>query len=202
MATVAARRTSVLVIVSPFTGLEGFIEAGSCTHSRGYGGRTQESRTSLLYTIMDRACGGRKMTGFSRYGPCLLRDTLTGCQWLFTVLFSRLVLIAVIAVACAACGSSSPSKAESGSPITRAGRKEFVFKGKVDAVDPVARTLTVTNENVEGWMAPMTMVYKADKEDVYAKVKPGDQITARVYDGIEDMLYDVQVIPSGGGASK
>jgi Cu/Ag efflux protein CusF len=64
----------------------------------------------------------------------------------------------------------------------------------VDAVDLAGKWLTVTNENVEGWMPPMQMMYKADKEDVYAKVKPGDQITARVYDGIEDMLYDVQVI--------
>jgi len=70
-----------------------------------------------------------------------------------------------------------------------------VFKGKVDAVDPPGKTLTVSNENVEGWMAPMQMMYKADKDDVYTRVKPGDQITARVYDGIEDMLYDVQVIP-------
>ena len=34
------------------------------------------------------------------------------------------------------------------------------------------------------------------------KVKSGDQITARVYDGIEDMLYDVHVIPSNGGGSE
>ena len=43
-------------------------------------------------------------------------------------------------------------------------------------------------------MAPMTMVYKANKDDVYANVKSGDRITARVYDGIEDMLYDDQVV--------
>ena len=70
-----------------------------------------------------------------------------------------------------------------------------MFKGKVDAVDVAGKWLTVSNENVEGWMAAMTMMYKADKDDVYTRVKPGDQITARVYDGIEDMLYDVQVIP-------
>jgi len=64
------------------------------------------------------------------------------------------------------------------------------------AVDAARKMLTVSNENVEGWMAPMQMMYKADKDDVYSRVKPGDQITARVYDGIEDMLYDVQVIPS------
>ena len=106
-----------------------------------------------------------------------------------------LVLAVLITAAGAACaGESSPSNVQTGSPITPAGRKEFVFKGKVEAVDPGAKTLTVTNEHIEGWMAAMTMVYKADKDDVYTKVKPGDQITARVYDGIEDRLYDVQVI--------
>jgi Cu/Ag efflux protein CusF len=114
-----------------------------------------------------------------------------------------LVLVAFIAATSAACAPEpSPSKAATIAPLTPAGRKEFVFKGKVDAVDPAAKTLTVTNQHVEGWMASMTMVYKADKDDVYTKVKPGDQITARVYDGIEDRLYDVQVIPSDGRASE
>ena len=108
-----------------------------------------------------------------------------------------LVLVALIAVAGAACaGGPSPSKVETnGGVLTTEGRKEFVFKGKVDAVDRAARTLTVTNENVEGWMPSMTMIYKADKDDVYANVKAGDRITARVFDGIEDVLYDVHVIP-------
>ena len=109
--------------------------------------------------------------------------------------FVCLVAVTLIVAAGAACGStSSSSKGGPTAPLTTAGRKEFVFKGKVDSVDVAARTLTVTNENIDGWMPAMTMVYKADKDDVYARVKAGDQITARVYDGIEDMLYDVQVI--------
>ena len=55
------------------------------------------------------------------------------------------------------------------------------------------KTLTVTNENIEGWMAPMTMTYSADKPDVYDAVKAGDQITAKVYDG-DLILHDVQVV--------
>jgi Cu/Ag efflux protein CusF len=42
-------------------------------------------------------------------------------------------------------------------------------------------------------MAPMTMSYSVDKEDVLAKVKAGDTITAKVYDGDVKTLYDVQV---------
>jgi Cu/Ag efflux protein CusF len=107
-----------------------------------------------------------------------------------------LTLAVFIAAAGAGCAREpSPPKPEPAAMRTPAGRKEFVFKGKVDAVDVAGKWLTVSNENVEGWMAAMTMMYKADKDAVYSTVKPGDQITARVYDGIEDMLYDVQVIP-------
>ena len=60
-----------------------------------------------------------------------------------------LVIVSLIAAAGAGCGAGpSPSNASNSSPLTPAGRKEFVFKGKVDAVDPVAKTLTVINENV------------------------------------------------------
>ena len=95
-----------------------------------------------------------------------------------------LVFVALIAVAGAACaaGGPAPSKVQTnGGVLTTQGRKDFVFKGKVDAVDRAAKTLTVTNENIDGWMPAMTMVYKADKDDVYAKVKAGDRITARVF---------------------
>ena len=107
-----------------------------------------------------------------------------------------LTLAVFIAAAGAGCAPEpSPAKPGTSAPLTPAGRKEFVFKGKVDAVDTAGKWLTVSNENVEGWMPAMTMMYKADNDAVYTKVKAGDQITARVHDGIEDMLYDVQVIP-------
>jgi len=70
-------------------------------------------------------------------------------------------------------------------------------RGKVEQVDPKAKTLTVNGENVEGWMSAMTMTYSADKPEVYDTVKPGDQITATVYEG--DMsLHKVQVAKKSG----
>jgi len=88
-----------------------------------------------------------------------------------------------------------PAPAAQAAPAAAtAGKKEHVFRGKVEQVDAKAKTLTVNGENVEGWMAAMTMMYSADNADVYDKVKPGDQITAKVYDGDFGTLHDVQVV--------
>src|SRR6185295_853176 len=75
-----------------------------------------------------------------------------------------------------------------------AGKKEHVFKGKVEKIDLTAKTFTVNGEKVEGWMDKMTMSYVPDKEDVLKKVKVGDEITAKVYDGDFRTLHDVQVV--------
>jgi Cu/Ag efflux protein CusF len=76
------------------------------------------------------------------------------------------------------------------------GKKEHTFRGKVEKVDAKAKVLTVNGENVEGWMGAMTMTYAVDKADVIDRVKAGDQITAKVYDGDFKTLHDVQVVPS------
>ena len=75
------------------------------------------------------------------------------------------------------------------------GKKQFVFHGKVEKIDAKTKMLTVNGENVQGWMAGMTMAYGVDKEDVINKVKVGDEITAKVYEGDFKTLYDVQVVP-------
>lgn len=77
----------------------------------------------------------------------------------------------------------------------QAGKKEHPFRGKVEKVDAKAKVLTVNGESVEGWMGAMTMNYAVDKPDVIAKIKVGDQITAKVYDGDFKILHDVQVVP-------
>ena len=74
------------------------------------------------------------------------------------------------------------------------GKKSFAFRGKVQSVDAAAKRLTVTNEPIPGWMGTMTMGYRVDKDDVFNRVKAGDQITATVYEG-DFTLYNVQVVP-------
>ena len=68
-------------------------------------------------------------------------------------------------------------------------------EGKVESVDTANKVVTVAGENVDGWMPAMTMPYNVDPPAVLATLKPGDQITATVYAGTLNTLYDVKVVP-------
>ena len=84
--------------------------------------------------------------------------------------------------------------AEQNKNAPAAAKKEHVFKGKVEKIDMTAKTFVINGEKVEGWMDKMTMSYVPDKEDVLKKVKVGDEITAKVYDGDFRTLHDVRVV--------
>ncbi len=71
-----------------------------------------------------------------------------------------------------------------------AARKSYTFHGKVVAVNQDTQRLTVDGEKVDGWMRAMTMNYKVDNPSIFAKLQPGDRITATVYDG-DLVLHDV-----------
>jgi len=84
----------------------------------------------------------------------------------------------------------------------QAGKKEFELRGKVEKVDAKTNRLTVDHEAVEGWMTAMKMIYKVDKDEVLKDLKPGDQITARVYEGDFETLYGVKRMPAKAEAEK
>jgi Cu/Ag efflux protein CusF len=74
-------------------------------------------------------------------------------------------------------------------------KKEFAFKGKVEKVDEKTKMVSVNNESIPGWMMSMTMPYKVDKPDMLKTLKAGDNITATVYDGDFQTLYNVKLAP-------
>jgi cobalt-zinc-cadmium efflux system outer membrane protein len=74
-------------------------------------------------------------------------------------------------------------------------KKSYTLRGTVEQVNTTTKRLSVANEPIPGGMGAMTMNYAVDKEDVLGRVKPGDHITAKMYEG--DMtLYDIQVLPT------
>jgi Cu/Ag efflux protein CusF len=93
------------------------------------------------------------------------------------------VSIAALLMAAFGLGQAAPEK------------KSYTFHGKVEVVNQEDNSLQVNNEKIEGWMVAMSMVYKVDDPAIVKKVKPGDQITATVYDGDYLVLHKVQVVP-------
>jgi cobalt-zinc-cadmium efflux system outer membrane protein len=79
-------------------------------------------------------------------------------------------------------------------------KKVFTFRGRVEQVNPTSKRLTVHNEPIEGWMGEMTMGFAVDNDDVFNRVKVGDQITAIVYEK-DFTLHDVRVVPPGNTAA-
>jgi cobalt-zinc-cadmium efflux system outer membrane protein len=74
-------------------------------------------------------------------------------------------------------------------------RKSSTLRGTVEQVNTSTKQLSVANEPIPGGMEGMTMNYAVDKAEVLGRVKPGDHITAKMYEG--DMtLYDIQVLPA------
>src|SRR5215813_7376898 len=72
-------------------------------------------------------------------------------------------------------------------------KKDFVLKGIVETVDANAKSVTVSGENIPGWLnstlrsgfPPMVlrMTHGVYDPDVLKTEKRGDRVTAKVYEG-------------------
>jgi Cu/Ag efflux protein CusF len=79
---------------------------------------------------------------------------------------------------------------------TPGSRKPFVFRGTVEKVNAAGGTVDVKNDNIPGWMPPMSMTYRVDVPAVLRTLKGGERITATVYEGDTSQLYKVRVVSS------
>jgi Cu/Ag efflux protein CusF len=103
-------------------------------------------------------------------------------------LLANVLAFSVLAVVVSLClGQSTPAK------------KSYIFHGKVVSLNKSTKTLTIDGEKVPGWMEAMTMSYKVDDPSIVDRLKPGDLITATVYDG-DYVLHNVKVSGSAKDA--
>ena len=79
-------------------------------------------------------------------------------------------------------------------------RKSYTLRGIVDQVNTTTKRLSVASEPIPGGMGAMTMSYALDKAEVLGRVKPGDHITAKIYEG-DLTLYELRILsPTGDPA--
>jgi protein SCO1/2 len=74
-------------------------------------------------------------------------------------------------------------------PRRSASEKRYPIKGKVVAVDMADRTVTLSHEDIVGYMPAMTMPFKIKNDADLAMVKPGDQVSGMlVVDGLSSWV--------------
>jgi Cu/Ag efflux protein CusF len=106
-------------------------------------------------------------------------------------LSARLAACLLLSIGASACGSED---AEHVVPEQGAERTALSFTGSVEAVDTLAGTVTVRNDDVPGWMGPMSMSYRIDPPTPLRDLEPGDRVRATVYTGDFTTLYGVEVV--------
>jgi len=83
-------------------------------------------------------------------------------------------------------------------PHRSANEKRYTIKGKVVSVDKTDRTITISHEDITGYMPAMTMPFKIKNDGDLEMAKPGDQVTGTLV--IDDLSSWVEItaIVEGG----
>ncbi len=100
-----------------------------------------------------------------------------------------LSLLSSFALFLAACSHQPPAK-------------HYELNGRVVAVDPAARQLTIAHQAIPGFMEAMTMPYLVGKNDtwVFRAIAPGDQVHATLVVSDHPELEDINFSKSSDGA--
>jgi Cu/Ag efflux protein CusF len=125
----------------------------------------------------------------------LIRSSWSVCGVLRKTSYAIVLTVALVAPVRA--GQRTPPqtpKPRRPPPSQAAAKKQFVFRGTVEKVNTAGGMLEVKNDNIPGWMGPMSMAYHVDDPAVLKTIKAGDSITATVYEGDTSKLYKVRVV--------
>jgi protein SCO1 len=92
-------------------------------------------------------------------------------------------LSAAAILLCVASGCSSAPGGKSDVPASApaaSGRQTYELKGTIVAVDKPGKKVTVSHEDIPGFMTAMTMAYPVKDDQVLESLSPGERITANV----------------------
>jgi Cu/Ag efflux protein CusF len=96
---------------------------------------------------------------------------------------SKGICLILLALALLGCGA-------------RENAKRYPMQGEVRALDPAAKTATISAGKIGDWMGPMTMEYRVKPDSELAKLRVGDHIEAVVVvEGEKYYVTDVRVAP-------
>jgi len=99
-------------------------------------------------------------------------------------------LLSCFALFIAACSHQPPAK-------------HYELQGRVVAVDPAARQLTIAHQTIPGFMEAMTMPYIVGKNDtwIFRAIAPGDQVHATLVVSDHPELEDINFSKGSDGPS-
>ncbi|HEX4020276.1 MAG TPA: SCO family protein [Acidobacteriaceae bacterium] len=101
-----------------------------------------------------------------------------------------LLLLVSIVIANGIVGCRTLPKGKASAGASSSSSKVYAVRGVIVAVDAPKGQITLTNENIPGFMGPMTMPYTLANASVATALHPGDKITAQLTVGDTNATLD------------